>query len=50
MMAEKGPAMTKAYMAATEAMMKGQRPDQVMQAAMKPVSRKVRSNRKRLTR
>ena len=48
MMQEKGPAMAKAYAAATEAMFAGGRPDQIMSAAMKPVSKRVSSNRKRL--
>lgn len=48
MINEKAPAMTKSFMAASEAMMLGKRPEEVMNAAMAPVSRKVRSNRKRL--
>jgi hypothetical protein len=48
MIQEKGPAMAKAYAAATEAMLAGGRPDQIMSAAMEPVSKRVRSNRKRL--
>lgn len=49
MVDEKGPAMAKAYHAATKAAMAGRSPDQIMTAAMGPVSRKVRANRKRLT-
>lgn len=49
MVNEKGPAMVKAYAAATKTAMAGGRPDQILTAAMKPVSRKVRANRKRLT-
>ncbi len=49
MMQEKGPAMAQAYAAATEAMLAGRRLDQIMTAAMDPVSDQVRSNRKRLT-
>ncbi|GAA6174173.1 antifreeze protein [Sulfitobacter pacificus] len=48
MIDEKGPAMAKAYAAATKAMMEGRRPDQIMSAAMAPVSKRVTSNRKRL--
>jgi hypothetical protein len=48
MMDEKGPAMTKAFQAATKAAMAGKSPDQIMTAAMAPVSKKVRANRKRL--
>lgn len=49
MVNEKGPAMAKAYAAATKAAIGGGRPDQIMTAAMEPVSKKVRANRKRLT-
>ena len=49
MVNEKGPAMVKAYQAATVAALAGKRPDQILTAAMKPVSRKVRANRRRLT-
>lgn len=49
MVNEKGPAMIKAYAAATDAIMKGQRPEQIMNAAMTPVSQRVHSNRKRLS-
>jgi hypothetical protein len=48
MVDEKGPAMAKAFAAGTKAMMAGQRPDQIMSAAMAPVSKRVTSNRKRL--
>lgn len=48
MVEEKGAAMALAFAAGTEAMMKGARPDQIMSAAMAPVSKKVSSNRKRL--
>lgn len=50
MVAEKGPAMGRAFADATEAMMRGKNPDEIMIAAMAPIGRKVRSNRKRLTR
>lgn len=48
MVEEKGPAMAKAFTAGTLAMMSGGRPDQIMSAAMTPVSNRVSSNRKRL--
>ncbi|QFT58780.1 hypothetical protein FIU94_08075 [Sulfitobacter sp. THAF37] len=48
MVAEKLPALTKSGIAAGKAMMKGQRPDQVMSAALTPLRRRVRANRKRL--
>ncbi len=48
MVSEKAPAMAKAYAAATQAVMSGKRPDEILTEAMKPVSRKVRANRKRL--
>lgn len=50
MVSEKGPAMAKSFMAASEAMMRGQAPAQIMNAGLAPVSRRVRSNRRRLTR
>lgn len=48
MIAEKLPALNKAHLAAGKAIMAGKRPDQVMSAALAPLSRKVRANRKRL--
>ncbi len=48
MVSEKGPAMVKAFAAGTTAAMAGKRPDQIMTAAMAPLSRKVHANRKRL--
>jgi hypothetical protein len=48
MVTEKGPALVKSYTEATKAAMQGKRPDQVMNAAMEPLSSKVRANRKRL--
>lgn len=48
MVAEKAPAMAKAYAAGAKAAMSGSTPDQIMSAAMAPLSRKVRANRKRL--
>jgi hypothetical protein len=50
MVQEKGPAMERAFAAATKAMWAGKRPDEVLSAAMTPVSERVRSNRKRLSR
>ncbi len=50
MVQEKGPAMLKAFAAGSTALMAGKRPDQVVDAALAPLSRKVRSNRKRLLR
>ena len=49
MVIEKGPAMGKALAAASEAMMRGQTPTDIFNAAMVPLSHKVRSNRKRLS-
>lgn len=49
MVEEKSKAMAKSATAAGLAMMQGKRPDQVMEAAMKPISQRVRANRKRLT-
>ncbi|SFD50459.1 hypothetical protein SAMN04488523_101177 [Sulfitobacter brevis] len=48
MVSEKGPAMLKAYNAGAAAAMSGKRPDQIMIAAMDPLSKKVSANRKRL--
>ena len=42
--------MAQAFTEASVAMMSGKRPDQVFNAALKPVSKRVKSNRKRLTR
>lgn len=50
MVMEKGPAFLRAYGAAATAAMKGRRPDEVATAALRPISRKTRSNAKRLTR
>lgn len=49
MMSEKAPAMAKSFIAASEALMRGQPPAQIMTAGIAPFSRKVRSNRRRLT-
>jgi len=48
MVTEKGPALIKAYAAGAKAVMAGKQPDQIFSAAMAPLSRKVRANRKRL--
>ncbi len=48
MLSEKGPAMAQAFAAGSKVMMAGGRPDQIMAAAMVPVSTRVSSNRKRL--
>jgi len=48
MIAEKGPALADAYAAGAKAMMAGNTPDQIMRAAMAPLSKKVSANRKRL--
>ena len=48
MVAEKGPAMADAYAAGAKAAMAGSTPDQIMSAAMAPLSEKVRANRERL--
>ncbi len=48
MVSEKGPAMAKSYAAASAAVMAGQRPDQILTAAIAPLNRKVHANRKRL--
>lgn len=48
MVSEKTQAMTKAMIGAGSAAMTGQRPDQVMAAAIKPLRQTTRANRKRL--
>ncbi len=48
MVSEKAPAMVDAYAAGAKAMMAGKTPDQIMSAAMAPLSKKVRANRRRL--
>lgn len=50
MVSEKLLAITEANTEAAKAMLAGKRPDQVMAAGLAPLSRKVRANRKRLTR
>ncbi|MEP5732184.1 MAG: antifreeze protein [Sulfitobacter sp.] len=48
MMQEKGPALAQSVAHASQALAAGQRPDQLFDAALAPVSDRVRSNRKRL--
>lgn len=48
MFAEKAPALVRAISAGNTALMLGKRPDQVLDAALKPLASKVRANRKRL--
>lgn len=50
MLSEKPPAFAAAALAAGIAAAQGQRPDQVMSAAMKPIRRKTRANAHRLSR
>lgn len=49
MVNEKGPAFIKAAGAATAAAMKGRRPDQIVDAALRPIGLKTRSNARRLS-
>lgn len=49
MVHEKGPAIMESFFGATDAVIAGKCPDQIMLAALSPVSSKVRSNRRRLT-
>jgi hypothetical protein len=48
MVAEKVPAFVEAMTASSIAAMSGKAPDKVMQAAITPLTREARSNRKRL--
>lgn len=50
MLSEKGPALFDSYVAGAEAALAGKRPDQIMSAAIAPLSAKVSANRKRLMR
>ena len=50
MLREKGPAFTEAMVASTMTAIKGGGPDKIMAAAIKPLSKKARANRKRLAR
>jgi len=49
MVDEKTKALVKSYTAGATAMMTGKSPTQVMQASLTPISTRVRSNHKRLT-
>ncbi len=49
MVSEKAPAFADAMLAGSRAAMTGKRPDQVMEAAMRPLGRKTRSNSRRLS-
>ncbi|WP_241523892.1 antifreeze protein [Oceaniglobus indicus] len=49
MIAEKGPAMIAASTKATNALMSGKRPDQILDAAVKPLGRKTHANVRRLS-
>jgi hypothetical protein len=49
MVREKGPAFAKSAKNAMAAASKGQRPDQVMMAAIKPLRKKTTANAKRLS-
>lgn len=48
MVNEKAPAMADAYAAATKAVMAGKSADMIISAAIAPLTKKVRANRKRL--
>lgn len=48
MVDEKAPAMAKSMMAASVAAMTGKRPDQIAQAAIRPLRAKTRANSRRL--
>ena len=48
MVQEKGPAFMKSVGAATAAAMKGKRPDQIAEAALRPIGVKTRANARRL--
>jgi hypothetical protein len=50
MMAEKPPAFSDAAIAGASALWAGKRPDQIAVAAMAPLTRKARANRRRLSR
>ena len=49
MMAEKGPAFVESAIAAGAAAMAGKTPDQIAQAAIRPIARRTGANVKRLT-
>ncbi|WP_245866800.1 antifreeze protein [Oceaniglobus roseus] len=49
MLAEKAPALMASSFAATQAMMAGKRPDQILDAAVRPLGQKTRANARRLS-
>lgn len=49
MISEKGPTLAKAASAATRAMASGKRPDQVLDAAVRPLRSRTRANVRRLS-
>lgn len=49
MIAEKGPAFAEAAMAAGAAVLAGKSPDQIAQAAIRPIARRTKANVTRLT-
>lgn len=49
MVQEKGPVFVQAAGAATAAAMKGKRPDQIAEAALRPIGVKTRANARRLS-
>jgi hypothetical protein len=50
MISEKGAAYSSAMKAAGRAAMSGKRPDEIAEAALRPIRRKTRSNSRRLAR
>lgn len=50
MLAEKGPAFVESALAAGAAAMAGKSPDQIAQAAIRPIARRTGANVRRLTR
>lgn len=50
MVSEKAPAFIRSGGSAMTAAMKGRRPDQIVEAALKPIGLKTRSNARRLSR
>jgi hypothetical protein len=49
MLVEKGPAFAEAAIAAGAAVLAGKSPDEIAQAAIRPIGRRTRANVKRLT-
>jgi hypothetical protein len=50
MVGEKAPALIASSAAAAQAMLAGKRPDQILDAAVKPLGRRTRANARRLSR